>query len=188
MLHAVHMGSDGLARVAQFFQQGVAKELQMHLCPQRAQRTEHGNPVFGLQCVPQRVRRAHKGGVLVKNRQCVARDTALRTDAVAGDLLRLQLIQAVLGARVMQPAQAVEKIMQTVARRNLAVTVNECLIGLAGREGGLHHKLHARIRRHGHRCCVQRLRAVGTCVHLPRQRFSHGTQWGQPGRGPVNRR
>jgi glycine/D-amino acid oxidase-like deaminating enzyme len=67
----------------------------------------------------------HHGGWLAESR------AALRADAVVGDVRGLQLIQPIFGARILQPAQAIEKIMQAIARGNLAGAENESLIGFA---------------------------------------------------------
>jgi hypothetical protein len=54
-------------------------------------------------------------------------------DAGGGNLGRLQLVQPGLGLREIQPAQAVEEVVQVVARGHGAGAEDEGLIGLAGR-------------------------------------------------------
>jgi hypothetical protein len=65
---------------------------------------------------------------------------------VVGDVRGLQLIQPIFGARILQPAQAIEKIMQAIARGNLAGAKNESLVGFAFRQDGLGNKLNTRSR------------------------------------------
>ena len=104
-------------------------------------------------------------------------------------LRRLQLVEATLGAGKVQPHQAIEKIMQPVARRHLPGTVDKRLVGLPCRQRRLEHK---RYGRRGLRT-VQRLGAAVLARPGARQRKGLRGQWltlypprGQPGRGPVD--
>jgi hypothetical protein len=62
-----------------------------------------------------------------------------------GNLGGLQDIQAQLGFWKAQPAQAIEKIVQTVARRHPAGFKNELLVSHACRQLGLGHKHFGRL-------------------------------------------
>ena len=105
---------------------------------------------------------------------------------MAGNVRGLQLVEPGFGLRVMQPAQAVEKIMQAIARGDLAGTKNESLVGFAFRQDGLGNKLNTRSRQQLGGRGIQRLRARRTAQHLLRQGLTRGPQRSQPRGGPVN--
>ncbi len=83
--------------------------------------------------------------------------------------------------RKLLPDQAVEEVVQAVARGHAAGVVDELLVGHAGGQIGLGHETHGG--RAGH---VERLVAAMPGEHLQCQGFAQRPARRQPGRLPVD--
>ena len=162
----------GARRRRQLFQQGMADQRQPRLGPQGAVGDKQRVPVALAQRSQQRLGRLQHGTVFIEQGQGVAQWPPHRADAGAADFGGLQAVEVSLDRRLLQPDQAVEKVVQVVACRHLAGAVNEGLVGLAGRQIGLRHKTGrqgcSQRRGCGLRCERQRL-VQGPC-HRARQR------------------
>jgi hypothetical protein len=123
-----------------------------------------------------------KSGVFVKDRQPVACRAAHRLDTGRRNLRGLQLVEAPLGQGKLQPAQAVKKVMQSIAGGYLTGAMDESLIGLPGGQCGLGNKLNRR----GRNGAVQRLRAVQRSIGQAGHGLASLTPGRHPANGPVN--
>ena len=187
------MAGDGRIGLHQLFQQRMAKEHHSRLQPQRAVGDKKPLPVALTQRRPQGRGGLEQDSVFVEQGERVTQWPTHRTQAIAGDGLGLQGIQAGFGTGKAQPTQAIEEIMQVVPRGHPALGINERLVGLPWRQFGLGHKASGR----GGRQALpgKRLVARQGLRHptpLPHEEVLHGfppaTPGGEPRSLPIERR
>ena len=157
----------------------MAKDLDAHLRPLITLAHEQVLPIARAQGLPQAIGCLQQQRVFVEHGERVAQGTTRLAHALAGDFLRLQLVQAAFAAAKAQPAQAVEKVMQVVSGGDALLGMDKRLIGLSFGQLTLWHKTQvgatARVRG-----LVQRIGHAVPCHH----RRMHGLAQRRPGLKP----
>jgi len=168
----------------QFFHQRMAHQHQPGLAPQRAQVDEQPLPVAQAQGRLAHVGRLQQRTVFIKHRERIAQRPAHGLHTIRGNGLGLQLVQAALGARELVPHQAVEEVVQVVARGHAAGAPDVLLVSHALGQLGLGHKTHRQGWRRGG---LQRpVHCHIVLLQLLRHRLAEGAPRRQPGGAPVD--